>query len=348
MKKLWSGAAACAATVLLAGSVAHAGPRIEFCDGGFLSLGVLGQVQTSWTQDAKDPLDIYLRRGRLIFNGQIADGIKVFAETDFPNAGRTGATASFVLQDAFADLTVFKTHGVQGGLEIVPFSFENGSSAGSLLGLDYNVEALKFTNTLNFRDLGAIAHGSFGTAVSYRVGVFDGYDNANKNERAALRFTGHLAVNLLGGVESGWFFNQVRLERPTYLSVGAGVDTQKDATVTTGSAPGVVEDATAWVVDLQSGFALGQACHLTANAAYYHWDNLAFKGNTAFVETGFLVRKTMLTGKWSLQDPDAGSAVSDFTVGLHSFLKGQSLRAGMEYRWGDSPDNVLASLQFLL
>jgi hypothetical protein len=348
MKMFWGRSTLIAAVVLLTVTAAQAGPKVEFGDGGFLSLGVLGQLQSSWTEDAKDATDFYVRRGRLIFNGQIAQGIKVFAETDSSNLGRTGVAPSFILQDAFVDISVYGAHGVQAGLEVLPFSFENGSSAASLLGLDFNVEVIKFTNALNFRDLGAIAHGSFGPMVSYQAGVFDGYDNGNKNEGAHLRFTGHVAVNVLGNVESGWFFNQTRLDQPNYVSLGAGVDTQKNATVTTGATPGVVADDDAWVVDMQSGFKLGPMAYLTANAAYYHWDNLTFKGNTAFIEAGCLAHNAMLTGKLSVQDPDSSGTVTDFTIGLNYFFKGQSLRAGVEYRWGDSPNNVLAALQFLL
>jgi hypothetical protein len=350
MKKLASWAMAIAAVALFGGT-AQAGPKVEFGEGGYLSLGVLGQVQGLWVDGAKDDMDIFLRRGRLIFNGQVADGIKVFADTDIPNAGRTGVSSSFILQDAFTDVTVAGAHGVQVGLEVLPFSFENMSSAGSLLGLDFNGECIKFTNALNFRDLGAMARGSFGTMVAYKVGVFDGYDSANKNEEAALRFTGHVAVNVLGGVETGWFYNQTRLDKPNYLSLGAGFDTQSEATVTTvaaGAGPGVVQDADAWVIDVQSGYKLGDLVHLTVNGAYYDWDNLAFKGTTAFVEAGAMAYNGMLTGKWAMQDPDKGDSVTDYTVGLNYFLKGQALRAGVEYRWGDSPDAVLLGMQFLL
>jgi hypothetical protein len=331
--------------LLLVFATAQAGPKVDFGDGGYLSLGVLGQLHGSWVDDAKDKEDIFLRRARVILNGQVADGIKVFAETDYPNAGKTGTSPSFIMQDAFADVRVGGDHWLQAGLMVVPFSFENLSSAGTLLGLDFNVESIKFTNTLNFRDLGVTAHGSFGTLVSYRAGVFDGYDSAGKNEEADLRFAGHVAVNLVGAVESGWFFNQCRLDKPTYLSIGAGVDTQKDATATSA---GVVRDSDAWVADLQSGVKLGELAHLTLNAAYYHWDSQAFDGKTAFVEAGLLAYNAMLTGKWSLQDADAGASISDATVGLHYFLKGNSLRGGVEYRFGDSPDMVLAGLQFLL
>ncbi|HEY5999797.1 MAG TPA: porin [bacterium] len=334
-----------AASLLLAASGAQAGPKMEFGDGGFLTLGVLGQVHGSWTDDAKDQEDIYLRRARLIFSGQIVDGVKVFAETDYPNAGRTGTSASFIMQDAFTDVRLYDAHWAQVGLEPLPFSFENSSSAGTLLGLDFNTESIKFTNALNYRDLGLMVHGNFGPWVSYKAGVFDGYDAGVKSEGAEMRFTGHIAVNPVGAAESGWFFNQVRLDRPTYVSLGAGVDTQKDATV---SAAGALRDSKAWVVDLQSGVKIADVAHVTANGAYYHWDNAVFEGKTAFVEAGVLWSNLMLTGKWSLQDPDGGDSIKDYTVGVDHFFKGHNARAGIEYRFGDSTDNVLVGVQFLL
>jgi hypothetical protein len=56
----------------------------------------------------------------------------------------------------------------------------------------------------------------------------------------------------------------------------------------------------------------------------------------------------MLTLKYSLQDPDGKDNIEDYTAGLHYFLKGHNARAGVEYRWGDSPTTVLMGLQFLL
>jgi len=46
--------------------------------------------------------------------------------------------------------------------------------------------------------------------------------------------------------------------------------------------------------------------------------------------------------------PALHRSISDYTVGLDYFFKGQSLRVGVEYRFGDSPDSVLAGLKFLL
>ena len=66
------------------------------------------------------------------------------------------------------------------------------------------------------------------------------------------------------------------------------------------------------------------------------------------MEDGIRYSKTQLVTKYTVQDPDNGASIQDYTVGLNYFLKGHNARAGIEYRWGDSPDQVLAGIQFLL
>lgn len=348
---------------LAATSRVNAGPKWDISEDSYLSASFLGQVQASYLEDELGQPDFYLRRARIILSGQVMDGVKFFVETDNDNAGRHGTSdVSTDIQDAFVDLQILGSdHWLQTGLILLPFSFEDHSSAASLLGIDYNAEAIKFVNTFVWRDYGAALHGSFGDRFAYNVGVFDGYDDAKntKNPDADLRLTGHIAFNVVGAVETGWFNTQDRQgSKGNYLSIGAGVDRQGNATktpvVTAGAVADpavppatVIADSDAWVVDFQSGFGIGPTV-LTVNGAYYDWDNAAFKGNTAFVESGLMLKKTMLTAKCSLQDPDSGSKTTDYTVGLHYFMKNHNMRGGVEYRWGDSADLTLAGVQFLL
>lgn len=344
--------------LVLGSGAAIAGPEWKISEDSHMKLSLLGQVHFLSVDDAADEDDFYLRRGRVILLGQIQDGLTFFVETDNDNAGKSGTEVSTDIQDVFLDARLVEGDSelwAKAGLILLPFSFENRASAASLLGMDYNIPAIKLVNTFVWRDYGAELHGNFGKKVSYAVGVFDGYDakGSDKNPGAEMRYTGHAALNLVGSAETGWFYTQERLGgKGSYLSLGAGFDTQKGATLTTVTAADeseteVENDNDAWVVDLQSGYA-GTNMSVTLNAAYYDWDNSAFKGSTAFVETGLLVKKTMLTAKVELQDPDSGNEVEDYTAGLQYFLKGHNARGGIEYRWGDSPDQILAGIQFLL
>jgi hypothetical protein len=341
----------------LATSFCHAGPQWDLGEDAWLKACILGQVHGSYTNCDTDLYDVYLRRGRIILAGQVMDGVTFFVETDNDGAGKRGRSVSMDIQDAFVDIRIMNSeHWVEVGLILLPFSFETRSSAASLLGLDYNCDAVKFVNTFVWRDYGAELHGSlFDKRISYCIGAFDGYDVAGsaKNPDADVRFTGHVALNLVGQAETGWFYCQNRQDADAYVSLGAGYDWQDKATlvsvpVPSGSVPVVAEaDSVAWVVDMQSGFGLG-CSDVTINAAWYDWDNSAFKGNTAFIEAGIQSGKTMLTGKYSIQDPDGPALTEDYTAGVHYFLKKHNARGGIEYRWGDSPEMVLVGVQFLL
>jgi hypothetical protein len=340
--------------------IVNAGPKWDVGEDGHMKLSFLGQVHFLGVDGAADEDDIYLRRGRVILSGQIQDGLTFFLETDNDNAGKAGTSVSMDIQDIFVDARLVDGDSevwAKCGLILLPFSFETRSSAASLLGIDYNVEAVKLVNTFVWRDYGAELHGNVGSRLSYAAGVFDGYDvkDSSKNPAAKMRYTGHVAVNVIGDVEKGSFFGQERLgAKGNYVSLGAGVDVQDKATLTTVSVDDdpendveVENDNDAWVVDMQSGIA-GENVSATLNAALYDWDNSSFKGNTAFVETGLRVKKTMLTLKYAAQEPDEGADVQDYTVGLQYFMTKHNARGGIEFRSGDSADQVLAGIQFLL
>jgi hypothetical protein len=358
--KLWTSAILVSSIMIFAGTI-QAGPTWNINEDSSMKLSFLGQAHFLHDEDAEQQDDFYLRRARFILSGQITDGVKFFVETDNDNAGKNDTDVSTDIQDAFVDVRLLDTesgeHWVEAGLILLPFSFENRSSAASLMGIDYNSSVIKLVNTFVWRDNGAMLHGNFGDRFSYCVGTFDGYDKEDdtKNPDADLRFTGHAALNLVGNAETGWFYSQVRLPKENYLSLGAGIDMQDQATLTVHAVdegepaiPEEVVDSENYVIDLQSAYVVNERVSLTLNGGYYFWDNTVFKGDTASAETGFLVDHSMAVLKYEYQNPDDGDDTANTTAGLHYFLKGQNARAGIEYRWGDSNDQVLIGLQFLL
>jgi hypothetical protein len=341
-------------------TAAAAGPKLVISDDSYLQVGALGQLQATYTDGAADTTDFFLRRARIILSGQVMDGVQFFVETDSPNAGKAGAPDAEVdIQDAFVDLRLpgCSNHWFKAGLILLPFSFESRSGAGTLLGNDYNSEIIKLPNTFVWRDYGAELHGTLpNRKFAYTAGIFDGYDTegGTKKPEADFRTTAHVSVGVIGEVETGWFYNQNRIgKKLTYLTLGAGMDRQDGASVReikateTTTASSTIVDSEAFVLDFQSGYEIDN-WGLVLNGAWYNWDNIIFTGDTLFAEGGCWINKTMLTGKYSLQDPDAGAKSEDYTLGIHHFLKGHAVRGGIEYRWGDSADQVLAGLQFLL
>ena len=118
--------------VALVGS-ASAGPKWEYGDDSWMTVGFLGQVHYRYSSDQLPEGDVYLRRARLIMAGQITEGVKAFVETDNDNEGKAGTqNVSMDIQDAFVDFQIMGSdHWVEAGLILLPFSFETKSSAAS-------------------------------------------------------------------------------------------------------------------------------------------------------------------------------------------------------------------------
>ena len=313
-----------------------------------MKLDLLAQGHYSFLEDAENESDFYLRRFRILVNGQVTEGIKVFFQTDYSNAGKNGANPEFTLLDGWVDVQLFKSsHWLKAGLIPLPFSMENRSSVAALLGIDYNTETLKFVNDSTWRDVGAVLQGTFSKRLGYRVGMFDGYENSDKNSDADLRFTGRVDVAAIGDVQTGWY-TQDTLGGGTYLRGGIGYDYQDKATLITIVADEIPVDNEVWVLDFQSAYQFNEAYQLTVNGAWHNGDNSNFDGSTAFVEAGLRYKNIIGTFKSSLQDPDAGDNINDYTLGLHYNLKANNLKGGIEYRTGDSNDWWLVGIQFLL
>lgn len=365
---------ACSVVIALFATQAAAGPvlPLDESSNSWIRVSAQGQLHYSYVGSAADKADFFLRRGRIILDGQLVDGVTFYTFTDIPNEGKSGATASAIVQEAWMDFSLLGARsvigidpevswigeqGIRAGLILLPFSFEVRSSSSKTLGVDVNGEVIKMVNTLNSRDNGAELHGNFGPHVSYIAGVFDGYDAAGstKNPNAPLRTTGHIAVNLLGKAETGAGYTEERLNDENFVSLGFGVDRQDRASRVPASTNSTTQEVVAaqdkdsrnWVVDFEAGCKLG-SINLTVNGGYYNWDNSVFKGKTWFVEDGIRYNKTQLCTKYTKQDPDNGKKLDDYTVGLNYFFKGHNARVGIEYRWGDSPNQVLGGLQFLL
>jgi hypothetical protein len=97
---------------------------------------------------------IFIRRGRLIFSGQLNDQVYFYIQPDF--ASSTGTTQNIVqLRDAYVDFGFDKKneYRVRLGQSKVPYGFENMQSSQNRMPLDRN-DALN-SAVSNERDLGA-------------------------------------------------------------------------------------------------------------------------------------------------------------------------------------------------
>jgi len=179
--------------------------------------------------------NLFIRRFRLLFGGQIAKDVTFFAETDNPNLGKAVGTTSkslgsgFILQDAFVEWKIANEFILDGGLILIPLCRNCNESAASQLTLDYG--SFSFlengpTQSSVGRDTGFQAKGYlFGDHLEYRAGAYQGFRQAGS--RNAFRFAGRLMYAFLD-VEKGPFYAGTYLGKKKVFTIGASYDTQND------------------------------------------------------------------------------------------------------------------------
>jgi len=130
MKKAYSvcGIAALAMGVLVvSASIARAQVLIKVNDDVNFKLGVLGQFQVDTIKDNGTDVtasNLFVRRLRLLFGGQVAKSVTFFVETDTPNLGKTLATGknitpATIIQDAYGEFKPSNGFSVDAGLMFV-------------------------------------------------------------------------------------------------------------------------------------------------------------------------------------------------------------------------------------
>jgi hypothetical protein len=335
--------------VLGAGTALAWSPKLEVNEDVWMQVGFLGQVwfeaveDNAGTNNDEWSKDFYFRRARILGQGSVHKYVKFFFDTDVPNSGKKGNTGDndLILNDAFVDLQIMPEFKVAFGRILVPFSVENKASAALLLGIDYNTNVTKiptFITDAFWRDDGIEVRGILlDGLIDYRVGLFTGEDDPSLNPDDNLRTTGMVMINL-GDAQPGWFYNMNSLGSLRVLSFSAGYDY-------IGNGGAGVEDGKAWNVGANFEQPLGNG-RIVGSAAYYDWDgpNFAggFEGHTASVQAGYLMPCPFREGsfiqpvlRWQYQDPDGGSELNTFNIGLNYFLKGHNINFKVDYAIND-------------
>lgn len=332
--------------------------RLGTDENTWLQLGFLAQLQFEAAENGggtaadKWGLDFYARRVRLMGRGSIHRQVKFWFSTDIPNAGRPGVANGIIWNDGFVDFQLRPSFNIAMGRFLVPFSPDNRSSAGSLLGIDYNVNTLKIPTYLDrafWRDDGIEARGVLvGGRLEYRGGVFHGAPTTNVapagqpavigNPDHSLRTTGMVMLNF-GAAQPGWFYNPNSLGAMRLLSIGAGYDRIPNSAES-------IADSRAW-----NAFALLDqpvgAGRVNAQAVYYDWQGPAwtggFTGTTMSAQVGWLLPGggSSLEGRWQpvvrlqRQEPDAGTALTTINLGVNHFLRGHAINVKLDYAIAD-------------
>jgi hypothetical protein len=172
------------------------------------------------------------RRLRLIAGGQIAGRLTFFIESDNPFSGYHSNPAiqhPMILQDFTVSWVFRPEFQLEGGLVIVPVSYNATQSAASLLAIGYSPYSFLGsgpTTSRTGRDQGVQARGYLKQGhLEYRVGAFRG--SRQKNPSMELRYAGRMVYYPLTG-QTGLFYTGTTLGRARLVAIGASLDHQGD------------------------------------------------------------------------------------------------------------------------
>jgi hypothetical protein len=274
---------------------AHAQVQIKVNDDVNFKFGVLGQFQGDWLEDP--PADdtqqnLFIRRIRLLFGGQVAKNVSFFVETDAPNLGRTVAgvkniTPQLIVQDAYGEVKFHNALALDVGLMFVPFSRNSVQSAATLLPIDYGAYTFAMsaaTQSTVGRDTGVQAKGYFlANRLEYRIGAFQGA--RDERSHRSFRYTGRVQVQLLDPEPAGFFYAGTYLGARRVAAIGGAFDRQ--------------EDYSAYDVDAFVDYPIGPGA-VTSQLAYQRIDgDRTFRTlpeqNVVLFELGYLLRELKIT-----------------------------------------------------
>ena len=298
--------------------------------------GALGQFQADWLEDpAQDDTqqNLFIRRIRLLFGGQVAKNLTFFIETDAANLGRSSGgskniSPEMIIQDAYAELKLHDALALDFGLMFVPFGRNNVQSAASLLAVDYGAYTFSIsgpTQSVVGRDTGVQAKGYvLENRLEYRLGVFQGARDARSHR--AFRTTGRVQVQLLEPEPVGFFYTGTYLGTRRIAAVGAAFDRQ--------------EDYSAFDVDLFVDHPFGPGA-ITSQLAYQRIDGDATlpslpEQNVVLFELGYFIRELRITPVYQftrrdILDTNSGDETR-WSLGVNYWWRGHN--ANVKAAWG--------------
>jgi phosphate-selective porin O/P len=325
------------ALLLVVAGAAPARAQVEIyaSDDVSVKLGILGQFQGDTLTDPPTDANIdnlFVRRVRLMFGGQVAKHVTFFVETDTPNLGKTVPPAAkniqpgTIVQDAYGEFKASQAFAIDAGLMFVPFSHNSVQSAATLLPIDYGAYTFSQsapTQSATGRDAGFQARGYLlSDRLEYRVGAFQGVRDARSHN--PFRYVGRVQYNFLD-TDTGFFYTGTSVGKKKFFTIGGAVDAQKHYR-------GYDADA---FVDLPAGPGA-----FTGQVDYTHFDgDITFaslpKQNDYLIELGYLIAAVKLTPVLQFSNRDIVDATkgdeNHWSVGLNYWWAGHNANVKFAY-----------------
>jgi hypothetical protein len=216
---------------------AHGQVVIKVDDDVNFKLGVLADFQADAIDDpgaVGQATNLFVRRIRLLFGGQVAKNVTFFVEAGTPNLGKTlpdgkNIQPAVIIQDAYGEFGLSDGLALDAGLIVVPYSRNSLQSPSRLMPIDYGAytfSASTPTQSTGGRDTGFQAKGYFlASHLEYRIGIFQGLQDPVADN--GFRYAGRVQYNVWD-TETSFFYPGTYLGTKKILAVGTAFDRQQD------------------------------------------------------------------------------------------------------------------------
>ena len=264
--------------------------------------------------------DVYVRRTRLLVNGDLGPNFTYLIQVDNANFGKWGNfTGRAIIQDAWVGWAPTGITGptviyIDAGILLVPFSHHLLESTTNFVTADVQADAFRFPGNAfpAFRDTGVQVRGwLLNKKIGFRGGVYEGYTPAaatlggapaNTNTAAAANCTpatpgscvtpkrypmlsGFVNLDIIGSEEGGWLYGAYKWGKDPILSVGGAVNYQSLAIK---NAFGSLTDVRVLSGDVYLNLPMTEAAELVAEVTAYGNGNGKGSGNTGLGLSGNL------------------------------------------------------------
>jgi len=371
---------------------AQAGPVIKIDKESWLMINYEMQLYGQWRDTGSGPdrsddsTDIFFKRNRLSFNGQVNDvygfylaiqhqgdkRINDLTVSDTP--GKDFDVIDAMFRADFTDAFRFRA-----GLQKDPLVREGNEGCFFPLSVDRSLFAYTNLPRLN-RDYGLVAWGNLADAkAQYRLSVMKGNDSGD-DPKNQLRYTGRVHVSLLDP-ESSLVYRGTYLGEKKVLTFGAGYQIEQDAVFGNVTTETLSKDYKGWTLDGFFEYPT-TAGTFTISGAYLETDfDDAYKGgdpdersigqhgekNGWYAKAGYMLPNKVGPGKvqvygryedWNFAQLNEifDQEITWYAGGVNYFINGQNLRVTLEYSKNDYDkendtvedfNTVTAMLQFL-
>ncbi len=285
-----------ALAVLLSASPSSAF-KIPISEESYLNVAILLQPQLQIVDEGAPGggpgSDMFLRRTRLLFFGNITKKLSFFAETDQPNFGKNGDwNVAFFIQDAFISYEVANKVWIDVGMLLPPLTRHVLQGAIALQAVDYHSNLVRWTPGVGkvWRDIGVQVRG-FAGPVGFRAAILNGTWGVERDDGVVInpddlpRATAMVRWNFFTR-EEDLFFQGIYFASEPRLSVGIGADYQPKSVATASG----LHDSLGTAADVFLDVPLPNDQEFVFNATVFHYrqglDNPQ-SGTGLYAETGY-------------------------------------------------------------